>query len=1052
MKKIISAILALTMIVSLSNLVIASEGENYKYILPMEYSRIEINANCIVACDSQGKCAIYDFDGKKISDDFDNIGTFVDNQVALATNGTTSYVINYQGRVISEFDKNVIGIDNFVFVNHSDINNDGRPYSYYEGEFGVYTYNGKLLKVLSYDKFMPTKNSGYGITFSGYRLIYEENGKFGALDSDFNVAIQPEFDKIYPFYNNDSYIAVAIKNGKYGLIDNYGSTVADFVYDYIDPLYENGKINAYKVKQGENYGLLDKFGKMIKTPDEKIPKALHENYSLIEVYVENTREDSSEYANLYGLIDFDGNIVVPIEHTNISGISEGIIEAQKSYDHRGYYDLFGNEITDFKYRIASRFSEGLAFTESYTDGVWTNEVINNKGEVVFKPSGWSNGFYGGIAYIGSGEIIDTSGKVVIHNEDWKTVSGLNWWDSTRDGIFIVSNGDLSGLVKYIEDEQEPLWDYEYIDFPNTKTFYKQENGYQFTTLDGENIYLDENGNVTEDVALVGENILVKDDKYEIIDNNNNVILTADMRECTPMESDKYISVVLGKYTEADGDKNRIFKIYAKEDGTLLFEAPYENFQRSGVGCPYVDDNGFFVFHNKDKKYGIANVTGKITTELQYDNIEPFDGVNYKALKDNKWSVIDVNNKTLLEFDYEGIPSLLNELEENNKSKYILLDNNGSQKLIDLNGNLLCELNDGRNVASILDDKALIISYINEENGSYYSLTDLSGKAIIEEDRQYIEYAGGDIFKVIKNNSTYLVNLEGKVIAANLKHATNMGDNGYIGISQDNFEGYITADGKAALTLKNGYYVQGTFSEGLAPIIKGQPVYSLYGDVRYINEQGDIMLKPTDKTWCWGGEFENGLIEVGISLGKAGASGKNLVRCVYDTPSSWAAETIDEAITLKLVPDELQKRYRKNINREDFCEIAYNLPVIQNALNNQNIKLGSFDDTNNKKILMLNSLGIIKGVGDNKFAPESFITREEAATILKRICDIGNLEIDYSSSTFDDDVMISDWAKDAVYAMRALGIMQGVSNTEFSPKGTYTVEQAITTILRLYKID
>ena len=77
-------------------------------------------------------------------------------------------------------------------------------------------------------------------------------------------------------------------SGKYGLIDSDGNTVADFVYDTIEPLFQGGKVNAYKVIQGyaENndakYGLLDKYGKIIKQLDETEPQVLYEDYKLIE--------------------------------------------------------------------------------------------------------------------------------------------------------------------------------------------------------------------------------------------------------------------------------------------------------------------------------------------------------------------------------------------------------------------------------------------------------------------------------------------------------------------------------------------------------------------------------------------------------------------------------------------------------------------------------------------------------------------------------------------------------------------------------------------------
>ena len=100
--------------------------------------------------------------------------------------------------------------------------------------------------------------------------------------------------------------------------------------------------------------------------------------------------------------------------------------------------------------MTSLFSEGLAFASSCIDDVWTNEVINKNGEVMFNPSDWSNGFYDGIAQIEAGKFIDTSGKVVIDNPKWKSASesGLNWWSYKDDGRFIVSDGENYGVAKY----------------------------------------------------------------------------------------------------------------------------------------------------------------------------------------------------------------------------------------------------------------------------------------------------------------------------------------------------------------------------------------------------------------------------------------------------------------------------------------------------------------------------------------------------------------------------------------------------------------------------
>ena len=434
----------------------AAKTQKYEYILPMEYTRIERLQNFYIAYDKQEKCSIYSLNGEKLSDDYDYIGAFYNEQVAEARKDNEYYIINTYGTVIGKFNKRIIDVADYVLVNLSEENDDGRPYSYFEGEFGVYTYSGELVKVLSYEKFKPSKTDGFLITFTGERLLFRENGKWGAVDSSFNTVIEPVYDKIYPFSDTESGITIAIINGKYGLIDRDGHIVADFVYDAIESLYSDGKINAYRVMQGESYmamqgekyGLLDKNGKMIKQLDESVPKRLFEEYNLIEVYTKNTRDDSEEYGELYGLIDYKGNIVIPIEHTNIWNISEGIIAAQKAYDRCGYYDISGNEITEFKYRMVSLFSDGLAFAASCKGDVWIYEVINKNGDAVFNPNGWANGFYGGIAEVETGKFIDTDGKVVIDNPEWKTTSGLNWWSYKNDGTFIVSDGENYGVAKY----------------------------------------------------------------------------------------------------------------------------------------------------------------------------------------------------------------------------------------------------------------------------------------------------------------------------------------------------------------------------------------------------------------------------------------------------------------------------------------------------------------------------------------------------------------------------------------------------------------------------
>ena len=64
--------------------------------------------------------------------------------------------------------------------------------------------------------------------------------------------------------------------------------------------------------------------------------------------------------------------------------------------------------------------------------------------------------------------------------------------------------------------------------------------------------------------------------------------------------------------------------------------------------------------------------------------------------------------------------------------------------------------------------------------------------------------------------------------------------------------------------------------------------------------------------------------------------------------------------------------------------------------------------------------------------------------------IGLQPSEESSVTYSDQAQISAWAQDAVDTVSAAGIMNGVGEGAFAPQQTYTLEQSIATMLRLYQ--
>lgn len=189
-------------------------------------------------------------------------------------------------------------------------------------------------------------------------------------------------------------------------------------------------------------------------------------------------------------------------------------------------------------------------------------------------------------------------------------------------------------------------------------------------------------------------------------------------------------------------------------------------------------------------------------------------------------------------------------------------------------------------------------------------------------------------------------------------------------------------------------------------------------------------------------------------------------------SEWAAPEIEKAAACNLMIYELSDKYIQPITRLEFCQLIYRLiatefnpntdsrqgigMAMENVVLERGLSIGNenkFIDCLNTRVNTLVSMGIIQGVGDNIFAPDEYITREQAATILNRTAEfLGNKTLINPSNNkiYEDEENISDWAISAVARMKGMNIMKGISEKEFAPKQTYTVEQAIATMLRLYE--
>jgi len=78
-------------------------------------------------------------------------------------------------------------------------------------------------------------------------------------------------------------------------------------------------------------------------------------------------------------------------------------------------------------------------------------------------------------------------------------------------------------------------------------------------------------------------------------------------------------------------------------------------------------------------------------------------------------------------------------------------------------------------------------------------------------------------------------------------------------------------------------------------------------------------------------------------------------------------------------------------------------------------------------------GIVKGVGDGMFAPTVNITRQDMAVMLLRIAEKYGVSLERSNDIFADDEDIADYAKNAVYMLKNIGVVNGMDGGYFVPK-------------------
>jgi len=208
-----------------------------------------------------------------------------------------------------------------------------------------------------YDIYIKTKLDN--------RVIVCKDKKFGVIDNKENVIIPVKYDKIEVNDTYNHFIVTQIHgyDKKYGLLDINAGVLLPVVYDTIETGYlRNIWYRLEKDNMKGLYNIIDK------------KEILYECDSL-QIY-DNGNSIIVKKGELYGIYDFNGEELIPVEYNNIFLISNGYICRKGKY--YGVIDKSNNIVVDFEYsNIEERNNDVLECEQGNKCGLLTltGEVI-----------------------------------------------------------------------------------------------------------------------------------------------------------------------------------------------------------------------------------------------------------------------------------------------------------------------------------------------------------------------------------------------------------------------------------------------------------------------------------------------------------------------------------------------------------------------------------------------------------------------------------------------------------------------------------------------------
>lgn len=458
----------------------------------------------------------------------------------------------------------------------------------------------------------------------------ESNYKYGYMDLEGNVLIEPQYDSASDF--NDGRASVKVGDA-YSYIDESGNLICDFIYEkagdfhggyanvYVDTRYE--KVGNIYIEIPDGWGVIDKDGNVIVEPV----------WEYVETYDSYSGDDYIgsgiifvKENGLAGLVSTDGKLILEPTYSKIEAPVDGICKVMGVDEKYGLISVDGSTILPAIYDYIYDFSDGLAYV--YRTG---------KNEHYFCEAGY----------------VDSSGKMVIDLVSMGYNDMLKG-GSFQDGIAVIKakqNGEYcSALIDKTGKLLVPM-------MPRTSfsTSVSISRNYENELIvcvddpehDSENYYVYENGKLNARPA-------------------RDTAFWAQWETVFFASEEGICRVRLGTKSPNYG--------FVTEDQEILAEPIYEdarNFE-SGMAAVCIDGN-----------WGFIDSSGAQVIDAQYREVSDFIN-NVAWVYDDSYKLINKDGEVLAEgFYYSSVNNFMENgsvILQFSKSDWRIFDSNGTRLL------------------------------------------------------------------------------------------------------------------------------------------------------------------------------------------------------------------------------------------------------------------------------------------------------------------------------------------------------------------------------------